>query len=155
MWKFCGNAQFRQSFGRITRHSTETVRFHKWNYGTLCILYWNLLKIPVLLKAIGLQFYMKNAIEQMSLWDLAVFSEKLVLKFPWAKASETLAFLTGKQSTICRHEALLLEYFLVWNSWSLNRCWLLNRFTWKQGESGNTIPWEKIHIKNLEIITFI
>ena len=29
MWKFCGKAQFPQSFGRIARNSTETVLFGK------------------------------------------------------------------------------------------------------------------------------
>ena len=29
VWKICGYAQFPQSFGWITRNSTETVRFHK------------------------------------------------------------------------------------------------------------------------------
>ena len=29
MWNFCRNAQFPQSFGRITRKTAETVCFHK------------------------------------------------------------------------------------------------------------------------------
>ena len=29
MWKFCGKAQFPQSFGQVVQNSTETVRFHK------------------------------------------------------------------------------------------------------------------------------
>ena len=29
MWKFCGKAQFPQSFGQIIRNYAETVPFHK------------------------------------------------------------------------------------------------------------------------------
>ena len=29
MWKFCGNAQFRHSFGRLALNYAETVHFHK------------------------------------------------------------------------------------------------------------------------------
>ena len=105
------------NFGRVSDESPDTLRKLCVFTSEITVLYALCTEIfqkfQCCLKAIGLQLYKKNAIEQMSPWDLAVLSEKLVLKFPWAKASETLAFLTGKQSTICRHEALLLEYFLV------------------------------------------
>ena len=109
MWKFCGNAQFRQSFGRITRHSTETVRFHKWNYGTLCIVYWNLSKVPVLFESywtatlqkkcnrtnvsLGLSSFVRKACSQISLgkgfWNFSI---------PYRKTKHNLS----SRSTIVR-----------------------------------------------------